>query len=171
MVVSGAPDVDRQRLEALMRAHSTDILRLCFLYLNDYHLAEDAMQETFLKAFRALHAFRGEASEKTWLTRIAINVCKDLLKSRWFRFVERGIRLEDLPEEGAEFDIQDDTLVRAVMRLPRRYKEAVLLCFYQNFPAKEAAEALHLSPSALYARLNKAKRLLKTDLEGWVDHA
>ncbi len=171
MADSGAPDHGRQRLEEMMRAHSTDILRLCFLYLNDYHLAEDAMQETFLKAFRGLSAFRGDADEKTWLTRIAINVCKDLLKSRWFRFVERRVRLEDLPEEGAAFEIEDDTLVRAVMRLPRKYKDAVLLCFYQNLPAKEAAEALHLSPSALYTRLSKAKQLLKADLEGWVDHA
>ena len=54
----------------------------CFACLNDEALAEDAVQETFLKAYRALDRFRGDAEEKTWLLRIAINTCRDLRRRR-----------------------------------------------------------------------------------------
>ena len=59
------------------------LLRLCTLYLKDAHLAEDAVQETLIKAWRNADKFRGEGSELTWITRIAINVCKSYLRSPW----------------------------------------------------------------------------------------
>ena len=57
------------------------LLRLCTLYLKDVHLAEDAVQETLLRAWRKADTFHGEGSETTWITRIAINVCKSYLRS------------------------------------------------------------------------------------------
>ena len=65
-----------EKLTELFRQYGASIHRMCFLYLKDYHLAEDAVSETFLKAYRALPSFRRDASPKTWLTRIAINICK-----------------------------------------------------------------------------------------------
>lgn len=65
-------------LEQAMARYEESLLRMCFAYLGDAALAEDAVQETFVKAYRALPDFRGEAQEKTWLTRIAINTCKDV---------------------------------------------------------------------------------------------
>lgn len=70
---------DREHhLESLMARYQTPVLRMCFAYLRDRQLAEDAAQETFVKAYRALAAFRGDSDEKTWLMRIAINTCKDM---------------------------------------------------------------------------------------------
>lgn len=59
---------------------ATNCWRLCFMYLSDWQLAEDALQETFLKVFRKYDTFAGRSSEKTWLVRIAVNVCKDYLR-------------------------------------------------------------------------------------------
>jgi len=64
----------RETLTRLMREHGNAIFRMCYLHLHDVQLAEDAAQETFLKAYRHLDSFRGDCSEKTWLTGIAINV-------------------------------------------------------------------------------------------------
>ena len=61
------------RLTRLVKAHQGLLLRICYVKLADAELARDAVQETFLKAFRALDDFRGEASERTWLIRIAVN--------------------------------------------------------------------------------------------------
>ena len=72
-------------LEGAMARWEQSLLRTCFAYLGDLSLAEDAVQETFLKAWKNLDRFRGEASEKTWLLRIAINTCKDVRRSAWFR--------------------------------------------------------------------------------------
>ena len=67
-------------LEQAILTHGDNLLRLCFLYLHDRQLAEDAVQETFLRAYRGYGRFRGDSNEKTWLTRIAVNLCKSALR-------------------------------------------------------------------------------------------
>ena len=82
------PDLDR-----LMTQYGTSLLRLCYMYLKDYQLAQDAVQETFVKVYLKYSLFRAEASEKTWITRISMNVCRDMMRKRAYR--ERG---EEIPE-------------------------------------------------------------------------
>ena len=156
-------------VEQWMREHGDSILRLCFVYLRDHHLAEDAMQEAFLKAYRGYAGFRGDSDVKTWLVRIAINVCKDINKTAWMRFVNRKISLEDVPEPAVPPVEADDTLITAVMALPRKLKEAVLLFYYLGLPAGEVAKALDIALPTVYKRLNKAQDLLKIQLEGWYE--
>ncbi len=91
---SGSPETELTRL---MKNYETDVVRLCFLYLRDLSLAEDAAQETFLKVYRSIGMFRRESSEKTWLMRIAINTCKDIRRGAWFRHVDRSVSLDHLP--------------------------------------------------------------------------
>ena len=69
---------NQAELTRMMQTYGTQLLRLCTLYLKDRMLAEDAVQETFVRAWRA--DFRQECSEKTFLTRIAINICKNYLR-------------------------------------------------------------------------------------------
>ena len=143
------------------------LLRLCYAYLCDTAMAEDAVQETFLKAWRNYGRFRGEAEEKTWLTRIAINTCKDLLKSAWVRNTDRSIVPESLPEGSASFDAQDDTVTRAVLSLPRQLKEVTLLHWYQGMTLQEMSSVLRLPRSTINYRLKKAKAILRKELEDW----
>jgi len=72
---------NQAELTRMMQTYGTQLLRLCTLYLKDRMLAEDAVQETFVRAWRA--DFRQECSEKTFLTRIAINICKNHLRTPW----------------------------------------------------------------------------------------
>ena len=127
-----APDsTPETRLERLIREHQVSLTRLCFLYLYDEKLAEDAVQETFLKAYRSMDAYRGEASEKTWLTRIAVNACKDMLRASWHRYVDRRITPDMLPERADARDPQNGELAAAVMNLPRKLREVILLYYYE----------------------------------------
>ena len=64
-------------LEEWIDRYGDEILRLCLAYLGDRQLAEDAFQETFLKAWKARETFRKESSEKTWLSHIVVNTCRD----------------------------------------------------------------------------------------------
>ena len=155
-------------LEQAMARHEESLLRMCFAYLGDAALAEDAVQETFVKAYRALPDFRGEAQEKTWLTRIAINTCKDVRRGAWFRHVDRRAAVDAL-EISAPCAEYDDTLARAVMGLKRKYREAVLLCYYQGLNGQEAAEALGVTQAAVHNRLQKARAILRKELEAWYD--
>ena len=156
-----------QIIEGLMRQYASSILRLCLLILQDYHLAEDAMQDTFLKAYRSYDRFRGDSSVYTWLTRIAVNTCKDIRRSAWCRRVSRSIRLEDLPELSVPPVEADDTLINSVLALPMKLRKTVLLVYYSNLSAAEAARALSISVPAVYKRLKKAHSILRIELEGW----
>ena len=121
MDVNPGPDKDLQAtFTLLVEAHQRPLLNLCYMYLRDRAQAEDAVQEAFLKAWRALPSFRGECSQKTWLSRIALNVCRDMQRSSWFTRLYRFITPDDLPERAAEESPEAAELADAVMRLPAR---------------------------------------------------
>ena len=133
--------------------------------LGDDHLAEDAVQETYLKAYRSMPAFRGGCSEKTWLMRIAVNVCRDMLRSAWFRHLDRRITPEQLPEPIAQPSEEDCFLTVEVMRLPQKYREAVLLYYYEAMTTDEIAQALGVAKSTVSARLEQGRQALRKALE------
>ena len=157
----------RSGLERLMEQYGSSLLRMCALYLKDADLAQDAVQETFIRAYRHSESYRGESSEKTWLTSIAINVSRDMLKSAWFRHHSRSTDIDTLPEQSADFTFPDNTVLTEVMRLPAKYREVILLRYYEGLKLKETASALGLSDGRVRSRLNKANELLRDRLKEW----
>ena len=93
------PD-SRPEIGRLMEQYGSSLLRMSALYLKDADLAQDAVQETFIKAYRHFSEYRGESSEKTWLTSICMNTCRDMLRTAWFRHNSR-IDPDTLPEQPA----------------------------------------------------------------------
>ena len=164
MTVTGPDGNLESHLYRLMAQYERELLRTCYAILQDRQLAEDAVQETFLKAYRHLSSFREESSEKTWLMRIAINVCKDQRRSRYFRFMDRRLTPDELPDAGCT--PQDTELSDAVLALPHKQKEAVLLYYYQGMTLEETAAALGIRPSSVSLRLKRARTRLKSLLEG-----
>ena len=160
-------DLCQEWLDGIITHWEKTLLRLCFAYLGDTTLAEDAVQETFFKAWKNRDRFRGESDEKTWLTRIAINTCKDLLKSAWAKNTDRSVTPDALPEGSVPFDERDDTVTRAVIALPPKIKEVTLLHWYQGMTLEEMGKALRLPRSTVNYRLKKAKQMLKQELEDW----
>ena len=156
----------RTELERLMEQYGSSLLRMSALYLKDAHLAQDAVQETFIKAYRHMKDYRGESSEKTWLTAICVNTCRDILKTAWFRHQSR-IDVDSLPEKPADFEFPDNTVLTEVMCLPARYREAVLIRYYGGMKLKEAASALGISEGRLRTRLDKANGILRDRLKEW----
>lgn len=156
-----------QRFEQLVYQYQESVLRTCFLYLCDKTMAEDAVQETFMKVYRSLDTFRGDSSEKTWIMKIAMHICYDMNHSNWFRFVNRHVTPELLPEHSAEaFDDSDEDLALAVMKLPRKLREVILLYYYQGLNVNEIAAALSISHSSVSGRLKRGRAKLKILLEG-----
>ena len=157
----------RSDLERLMDQYGSSLLRMCTLYLKDADLAQDAVQETFIRAYRHLNDYRGESSEKTWLTTIAMNVSRDMLRTAWFRHQSRSTDIDTLPEQPAVFEFPDNTVLTEVMRLPAKYREVILLRYYEGLKLKEVASALGLSDGRVRSRLNKANELLRDRLKEW----
>lgn len=158
-----------EAIERLMAQYGTAVLRVCYTYLKDMSLAEDAMQDSFIKAYKSYGRFRSEHenSEKAWLMRIAINTCKDYLRTNWFRHVDRSTTPEMLIGYGEES--KDRTLVLTIMALPTKLKDVIVLYYYQGLTIQEIGEALNMSKSAVHHRLKEAQKQLKENLEVGTD--
>lgn len=163
-----SPDEQEALLESWMNAYQDAILRLCVLYLNDMALAEDAFQDTFLKAWRSMRRFqaRDGSSVKTWLTRIAINTCKDYKRSAWLRHVDTTHAPEDLPPALQPVTQEQRELFLDVLALPEKYRQVILLYYYQDMTLEETAQTLATSRQAVARRLKKACELLRYQPEG-----
>lgn len=161
------PDMRRkEKLSRLMERYEKDLLRMCCVYLRDASMAEDAVQESFLKAYRALDGFRGECQEKTWLYGIAVNVCHDMRRTAWFRYVDRRIDFDRLPIPAKPASDVSIALMTEVMRLPAKCMEVVWLYYYEDMTQNEIGQLLGISAPAVCGRLGKAKQMLRSALEG-----
>ena len=154
------------QLISLMEQYGEALLRMCHVYLRDSALAEDAVQETFVKAYKALGGFRNECSEKAWLVRIAVNTCKDIRRSAWFRYIDRRITPDALPEPAYMPTPEESDVAIEIMKLPRKYMEVVLLYYYQNMTILDIADILGIPNQTVSSRLKTAREKLRITLEG-----
>ena len=158
-----------EELSRWMKEYGPMLVGTCATLLGDVHLAQDVVQETFIRAYQHRGCFRGDngASEKAWLTRIAINLCRDQQRSKWFRFVDKRVLVEELPLASPQASDEAKQLYDAVQSLPQKYKEVILLHFYQDMSVGEIAQTLRITVSSIYRRMKKAQQLLKKKLERW----
>lgn len=160
------PDPATEQLfTELVSEHQTSLLRMCYLILHDSGLAEDAVQETFVKAYRALSAFRGTSSLRTWLMRIAINTCRDMQQGSWLKHISNTVTLDELAEPSESFPEDGLAVNMEIARLPLKLREAVLLYYYQNMGIEEVAETLGIAVSSASERLKRAKEKLRNALK------
>lgn len=168
MISVAVPDgviLSEMELEQLIEQYGDGLLRVCLLYLKDYGLAEDAVQETFLRAYRNYHQFEGRSSEKTWLTAIAINVCRNMLRSPWRKRMVGEEALALLKTEDPA--MPDPTVSRAVMKLPRDQRAAVILYYVQEMKIREIAQVLEIPQATVSSRLGRARQKLRAELKEW----
>jgi RNA polymerase sigma-70 factor (ECF subfamily) len=163
-----------------MRRYHERILRLCVSMLADPAEAEDAAQEVFLKAYRSLDRFRGDAAFSTWLYRIAANHCHDLLRKHprgqtqsWEALLETaGRRLEQLlsapPSAGLAAE-QSDLVRRALAQLPPDYCIVLILREIEELSYQEMAQVLDCSLDAVKARLRRARAQFEQLLRHFLD--
>lgn len=151
-------------LERLMDAYAPDVFRCCVGMLRDRHAAEDASQETFLRAFRGHARLRKQGSEKAWLLSIAINVCRDQLRrpqtqrERPVADIEPHAGSAPPPGEG------DAALAEAVHALAPRQREAILLHYYHDLDCEETARAMGVRVGTVFTHLERGRRALKEAL-------
>lgn len=163
--------VREARMTRWVESYASDIKKVCFIYLTDHTQAEDALQDTFLKAWKNMAAYerKGIQNDKAWLMRIAINVCKDYHRSGWFRHMDKRQDMDELISRNvclAEQDQADHELAMDICRLPVKYKQVVLLYYYQGMNMRDVAQALDVPASTVQRRLKKAESLLKAELMG-----
>jgi RNA polymerase sigma-70 factor (ECF subfamily) len=156
---------DVRAFEALYRIHHRRVYALCRRLVADGGLAEELTQDTFVKAWRALGEFRGDARLATWLRRIAVNTVVSYQRRHgpWLDWLRRRT---DPPEAG---DARDGAaardLERAIARLPPRARQVFVLMDVEGHSHEEAAALLGMAIGTSKAQLHRARQLLRGFLQ------
>ncbi len=166
---------DREEtLAILMRAYGVQVYRFCRQMLRDACLAEDALQNTFLAAYRDFARFEHRSSFKTWLYGIAAHRCQDLLKKRR-RAEARFVAMDPLPEpsrgtatneERVAAQEAERALETCLERLAPQARLAVLLRYREGLSYPEMAGVCQAQPATLQARVARALPALRRCVEG-----
>jgi RNA polymerase sigma-70 factor, ECF subfamily len=166
--VRAAQQGDVAAFEALYREHVGRVYALCLRMTGDRHEAESAVQEAFVRAWKNLGEFRGEAAFGTWLHRVAVSVVLTTRRAtlRRLRRVETTDDLEKLdrappspPPEGARLDLE-----RAIALLPEGARIVFVLFEIEGQSHAEIAAQLDVSENTSRAQLHRARRLLREAL-------
>ena len=153
--------MQREAIEAALARNGDRILHLAYSYLHNRADAEDVLQDTMVQLIRKSPAFENQEHEKAWLLRVAINLCKNRLKSPWNQCA--GLP-EDYPAEGIDEDSL--ALFQAVSSLPLDYREVVHLFYYEDATTAEIAALLGDREGAVRTRLSRARAMLRDTLKG-----
>lgn len=155
-------------MEHMIDEYGTSIWRMCYMYLKDKQLAEDAMQDTFIKVYEKYQTFQGSCSEKSWIMKIAINTCKNYLKTNWLKRVVVGIQKTEQKSPSLEECFlekeEEREIFENIFNLRPRYKEVILLYYYQELKIKEIAEVLDISEANVSMRLQRGRAELRIKL-------
>lgn len=139
------------------------VRRLCLVHLKNPADTEDIFQNVFLKYVLSPVVFESPEHEKAWLIRVTINACKDLVKS-FFR--SRTVPLEELLEQPAPLSEEHREVLEAVLALPRKYRDAVYLHYYEGYTAAEIGKLLGKNTNTVYTLLTRAREQLRKTLGG-----
>jgi RNA polymerase sigma-70 factor (ECF subfamily) len=176
---------DALAYERLVAEHSGDVYALLYRLTSDVEEARDLTQETFLRAFQSIDRFRGDASLKTWIYRIAINQARN--RWRWWRRRRRDVTVSldttdnhretplaamlpcensPSPEQQALARERETQLREALTGLRRSYREAVILRDVEGFSYEEIAQTLQISIGTVKSRISRGRLELRKQMEG-----
>lgn len=168
-LVDRARDGDNRAFDELVRLTYSDVYRLAVKLTGNEADANDVVQDTYVRAFRHLRRFRGDASFSTWLYRIASNCASSFLSRRGRHRYESLTVVEDIaatdldddPSLSAEASSLRTTIERALEQLPARLRAVVELRELEDLSHREIAERLGISESATKVRLHRARQTLR----------
>jgi RNA polymerase sigma-70 factor (ECF subfamily) len=156
---------DANAFEAIVRRWQGPLVNMAWRYCRDRARAEELAQEAFVRAWRGLRLWRRESSFSTWLFALAANVFRSDLK----RVPTVNIPIDDIVEPSQPASQADElqrklryeVVRRAVLALPLRYREPVLLFYFHEMDVAATARTMGLAEGTLKARLSRARELLR----------
>jgi RNA polymerase sigma-70 factor (ECF subfamily) len=159
-------DGNVEAFAAIVSRWQVRLLNLAWRFCRDRAMAEDMAQEAFIKAFRVIGTFRGEAAFSTWLTAVAMNVYRSFLRQRPPPAAILDIDTAETPDAVSRLVVEEraSAIRRLVLTLPRRYQEPLVLFYFQEMNIAETATVLGIPEGTLKARLHRGRELLKRRL-------
>jgi RNA polymerase sigma-70 factor (ECF subfamily) len=150
-------------VQSAVRQYSQTVAKTAFSYLKNTADAEDITQEVFLSLMNTQLEFESDAHLKAWLIRVAINKCKNHLKSGWFR------SNNPIPESLTYLQKEQNELLVAVLSLDAKYRLPIHLFYYEGYSIKEIAEILGERETTIGTRLARGRKKLKNIIGGLED--
>lgn len=147
---------EKQYFSDMYEKYSKSVYGVCLMYLKNKEDAEEAVSESFVRLMESMPKFESDSHAKAYLLRSAVNICKNYLKSGWRR---NTIHDEDLlmymttPEE--------ESIMSGVLSLPPKYRAIIYMHYYVGYSAKEIANIMNISQSAVLSRLSRGRSKLK----------
>jgi RNA polymerase sigma-70 factor, ECF subfamily len=155
---------DGSAFSALVRRHERRVYNLCYRMLGREEDARDASQDTFLTALRRLSSFRGEARFTTWLHRVTVNACYDVLRRKRREPMLEPARDEDEPEppgpaspDHADSAVAAVDVQRALVQVPQEFRAVLILHDVQDLAYDDIAEALGIPVGTVKSRLHRGR--------------
>ncbi|MFN7925629.1 MAG: sigma-70 family RNA polymerase sigma factor [Bryobacteraceae bacterium] len=155
--------------EGIVERWQRRLINLAWRFCREREMAEDMAQEVFLKAFRSLSTFRGDAAFSTWLTAIAVNTYRSRIRADGLPLGSVDVAQVSSAVAGPLAGMieveRDESVRRAVLALPERYREALLLFYFEEKSVPDAARVLGIAEGTLKARLHRGRELLREKYE------
>lgn len=171
-LVRAAAAGDRTAFEALVTRHQRNVYRLCYRFVPNHEDASELAQDAFVRAYRSLGKFEGQAQFSTWLHRITVNVCLNRLALK----TPKSAPLQDVEKSPGHEEAVDAAMLRgeratqvraAIAKLPEKQRATLILRVYHDLPHEEIARALGSSVGAaktnLFHALGNLRKMLGTD--------
>lgn len=150
----------RPAFDELFQRHKTFIYNVCYRMLGSADDAVDATQSAFIQAYSELHRFRGDAEFRSWLYRIAVNICVNHVRRE-----SRSRKLNSEIARPPDPDSTRDMVWEALLELPPDLRAVLVLFYFQGLESKELADALGCSDGAARTRLYRARQVFKKKYE------
>jgi RNA polymerase sigma-70 factor (ECF subfamily) len=156
---------DPAGFEGLVERWQRRLVSLAWRFCRDRATAEDMAQEVFLKAYRSLASFRGDSTFSTWMISVAVNTFRSRLRAEGQPLLsldpERLFANARSPLRSIEERQRAEAVRRAVLTLPERYRDAILLFYFEEKDLAESARVLGVAEGTLKARLHRGRELLR----------
>jgi RNA polymerase sigma factor (sigma-70 family) len=157
--------------EKIVDQYGESLMRLAYTYVKNHQVAEDIVQDVFLKAFEKQSDFRGESSYKTYLYRITINRSYDYFRSWSYKNLLLTDKITKIVRQEKSTELLDITenenylLGEKILSLPIKYREVIILHYYNDYGIDEIAFILGISPNTIKTRLRRGREKLKGLIE------
>jgi RNA polymerase sigma-70 factor (ECF subfamily) len=156
----------RASFEAAVHEHSRRLYGVALSITRDAHEAEDAVQETMVKAWKRWHSLRDPDRRSAWLTRICVNHCISRKRKRSLALLTRATSLSDTDVAAPVQDTADPDLSSACARLTRHQRAVLTLHYHYGFSLDEAASLMNSRPGTVRSHLARALAALREELQG-----
>lgn len=155
----------RQVFEMYFKEQYSLVYRVAFMQMKSHADAEDAVQEVFVRLLKYQPQFEDKEHEKAWFIRTTINICKDIIKSKWH---STTVSIDKIPDAEKEHFclplIKEDETLWSVMELPEKYRDCIYFFYYEDYSIKEIAELLKMPENTVKTNLKRGREALKKAL-------